>query len=77
MYMKLCNRSLKFKMSDYKAGPRACAKKTQILSRLFLTNHSRDCSEIIWFDIQEVFHDYINKFEYAVTHVFLVIFGKN
>ena len=27
--------------------------------------------------IQEVFHVYLNKFENAVTHLFLVIFCKN
>ena len=27
--------------------------------------------------IQEVFHVYLNKFENAVTHLFLVIFGNN
>ena len=28
-------------------------------------------------DIQELFHVYLNKFENAVTHLFLVIFGNN
>ena len=27
--------------------------------------------------IQEVFHVYLNKFENAVTNLFLVIFGNN
>ena len=27
--------------------------------------------------IQEVFHDYLNRFENAVTHLILVIFGNN
>ena len=27
--------------------------------------------------IKEVFHVYLNKFENAVTHLFLVIFGNN
>ena len=27
--------------------------------------------------LQEVFHVYLNKFENAVTHLFLVIFGNN
>ena len=27
--------------------------------------------------IQEVFHVYLNKFENAVTHLFLLIFGNN
>ena len=27
--------------------------------------------------IQEVFHVYLNKFENAVTHLFLVILGNN
>ena len=27
--------------------------------------------------IQEVFHVYLNKFENAVTHLFLVTFGNN
>ena len=27
--------------------------------------------------IQEVFHVYLNKFENAITHLFLVIFGNN
>ena len=27
--------------------------------------------------MQEVFHVYLNKFENAVTHLFLVIFGNN
>ena len=27
--------------------------------------------------IQEVFHVYLNKFENAVSHLFLVIFGNN
>ena len=28
-------------------------------------------------DIQEVFHVYLNKFENAVIHLFLGIFGNN
>ena len=28
-------------------------------------------------NIQEVFHVYLNKFENAVTHLFLVIFGND
>ena len=28
-------------------------------------------------DVQEVFHVYLNKFENAVTHLFLVILGNN
>ena len=27
--------------------------------------------------VQEVFHVYLNKFEKAVSHLFLVIFGNN
>ena len=27
--------------------------------------------------VQEVFHVYLNKFENAVTHLFLVILGNN
>ena len=27
-------------------------------------------------EIQEVFHVYLNKFENAITHLFLVIFGN-
>ena len=30
-----------------------------------------------WIFIQEVFHVYLNKFENAVTHLFLVTFGNN
>ena len=30
-----------------------------------------------WPTIQEVFHVYLNKFENAVTHLFLVILGYN
>ena len=29
------------------------------------------------FDIQEVLHVYLNKFEIAVSHLFLNIFGNN
>ena len=29
------------------------------------------------FVLQEVFHVYLNKFENAVTHLFLMIFGNN
>ena len=28
-------------------------------------------------DIQEVFHVYLNKFEIAVSHLFLIIFSNN
>ena len=29
------------------------------------------------YPLQEVFHVYLNKFENAVTHLFLVILGNN
>ena len=29
------------------------------------------------FDIQEVFHVYLNKFENVVSHLFLIMFGNN
>ena len=29
------------------------------------------------FNVQEVFHVYLNKFEIAVSHSFLIIFGNN
>ena len=32
---------------------------------------------LIFFLLQEVFHVYLNKFENAVTHLFLVILGNN
>ena len=38
--------------------------------------HSKIVSEYDQ-EIQEVFHVYLNKFENAVTHSFLVIFGNN
>ena len=33
--------------------------------------------KLISWNIQEVFHVYLNKFANAVTHLFLVIFGNN
>ena len=41
MDVKLCNMVLKFIISDSKAGPQACPNR-QVLSGLFLTNHSWD-----------------------------------
>ena len=31
---------------------------------------------MLHFELQEVFHVYLNKFENAVTHLFLVILGN-
>ena len=33
--------------------------------------------KLISWNIQEVFHVYLNKLANAVTHLFLVIFGNN
>ena len=41
MDVKVCIRVSKFKMSDSKGVP----KTAEILSRLFLTYHLRDCSD--------------------------------
>ena len=47
MYVKFCTRVSKFKILDSKAGLHALlTKHCQNLSGLFLTNHSKDCSEI-------------------------------
>ena len=45
----------------------------EILSLAHLTDKPRKHNSVI----QEVFHVYLNKFENAVTHLFLVIFGNN
>ena len=38
---------------------------------------SQDDPFICTVRVQEVFHVYLNKFENAVTHLFLVILGNN
>ena len=52
MDVKLCNWVSKFKMLDTKSGM-GMPKTTQALSWLFLTNHSRDCSEL-FFDMMSI-----------------------
>ena len=53
-----------------------------LLSSRCMTNYIKSCSflHVHFFDlmkVQEVFHVYLNKFENAVTHLFLVILGNN
>ena len=60
----------------------------QTQTRLLLMKQSDQCLSCLLFEhffnsaliannVQEVFHVYLNKFENAITHLFLIIFGND